>query len=337
MKKQLLALAVGTLVAAPSLALADKGPTVYGKVNVSFENVDDGTDDQWELNSNSSRIGVKGELDLDVEAVKAVYQAEFQIDVDEGDNKGQTFSQRNIFGGFSHANAGTLIAGKFDTPFKAAQGKVDQFGDLDGDIGAILDGEERASNIIQYSTPKLADVFTANLAFIPGEGDTVAGEVQDGPADSFSSSLVFDNGMFYGALAYDSEMSTSVYDAELAGAGDYAVDALRVVGMVKMDMFEIGALYQMSETAEDIAGVSYEDSSYVVSGAVKLDRIKLKAQYGMTDMDTTGEELTLMAVGADYKLAKNSKAYVYFARVETDLADTEDTTFGLGFEHKFSM
>lgn len=337
MKKQLLALAIGSMVVAPSVALADKGPTVYGKVNVSYENVDDGTDDQWELNSNSSRIGVKGELDLDVENVKAIYQAEFQIDVDEGDNKGQTFSQRNIFGGFKHANLGTLTAGKFDTPFKKAQGDVDQFGDLDGDIGAVVDGEERASNIVQYSSPKVADAVTVNLAFIPGEGDTVAGDVQDGPADSFSSSIVFDNGTFYGALAYDSEMSTSVYDAEFAGASDYAVDALRAVAMVSMDMFEVGVLYQMSETAEDIAGVSYEDSSYVVSGAVKLDRLKLKAQYGLADLDTTGEELTLMAVGADYKVAKNSKVFGYFSRVESDLADTEDSTFGIGFEHKFSM
>src|SRR5690606_4849482 len=97
MKKQLLALAIGSMVVAPSVALADKGRTVSGKVDVSYEKGDHGTGDQWELNSNSSRIGVKGELDLDVENVKAIYQAEFQIDVDEGDNKGQTFSQRNIF------------------------------------------------------------------------------------------------------------------------------------------------------------------------------------------------------------------------------------------------
>jgi predicted porin len=90
MKKQLLALAIGSMVVAPSVALADKGPTVYGKVNVSYENQDNGNDDQWELESNSSRVGVKGELDLDVDNVVAIYQAEFQIAVDDGDNSGQT-------------------------------------------------------------------------------------------------------------------------------------------------------------------------------------------------------------------------------------------------------
>lgn len=335
MKKQLLALAIGSIVAAPSVALADKGPIVYGKFNVSYENVDDGSNDAWELNSNSSRIGVKGSLDLDVESVKAVYQAEFQMDVDEGDNKGQTFSQRNIFGGFKHDSLGTLIAGKFDTPFKKAQGKVDQFGDLDGDIGGILDGEERASNIVQYSTPKLGNAITANVAFIPGEEPDTD---NDGPADSISSSLVFDNGTFYGALAYDSEMPTSIYDAETANVGaDYTSDAVRVVGMARIQNFELGALVQMSETSDEIAGVSYEDTSYILSGAVKLARWKLKAQYGLTDLDQSDDELTLMAVGADYKMGDRSKVFGYYAAVEADEGAQDDSTFGIGFEHKFSM
>src|SRR5690554_1177352 len=188
MKKQLLALAIGSMVVAPSVALADKGPTVYGKVNVSYENQDNGNDDQWELESNSSRLGVKGEVDLDVENVVAIYQAEFQVAVDDGDNGGQTFSQRNIYGGFKHANLGTLMAGKFDSPFKKSQGKIDQFGDLRGDINEIVGGSERVSNIIQYSTPKLADAITLNLAMIPGEGSTVGNDRRDGVADGFSTS-----------------------------------------------------------------------------------------------------------------------------------------------------
>lgn len=101
MKKQLLALAVGSMVAIPSVALADSGPTVYGKVNVSLENQDDGDNDTWKLQSNSSRLGVKGDLDLDFENVKAIYKAEFEMSVDDGDKDGQTFTQRNIYGGFA--------------------------------------------------------------------------------------------------------------------------------------------------------------------------------------------------------------------------------------------
>ena len=78
-----------------------------------------------------------------------------------------------------------------------------------------------------------------------------------------------------------------------------------------------------------------EDTSYVLSAGFKIDRIKLKAQYGMTEGDTNDEEVTQYSLGADYKLAKASKAYVYFSNLETDIADEETQTIGVGMEHKF--
>ena len=42
-----------------------------------------------------------------------------------------------------------------------------------------------------------------------------------------------------------------------------------------------------------------------------------------------------MALGADYKLAKASKVYTYFSQVEADKGGDEDSTFGIGMEHKF--
>lgn len=329
MKKQLLALAIGSMVIAPSVALADKGPTLYGKVNVTYGVVDDGTDDAWDLKSNDSRLGVKGELDLDVQDLSAVYQAEFGMDVADGN--GLT-SQRNIFGGFKHRTAGTLIAGKFDTPFKKAQGKIDQFGDLNkADIKNVVGGENRVGNIVQYSSPKLADALTLNVAVIPGEDPGV--DDKDGPADAVSASVVFDNGLFYGALAYDSEVTSDIYDL----GSDTETDALRAVGKVNIENFEIGALYQMSESSESVSGVDYEDSSYILSGAVNLDRLKLKVQYGITDYDATDDDRSLMAVGADYKVGKSSKVFAYYAAVEEDNGPLDDSTFAIGFDHKFSM
>lgn len=345
MKKRLLALAVGSFVAFPAVSLADSGPTVYGKVNASFENVDDGAADQWELRSNASRLGFKGDIDLDFEDVKAIYKAEYQVSVDGDDEE---FSQRNIYGGLQSARAGTLIAGNFDTPFKAAQGDVDQFGDLGGDIGnGFLGGEERVSNIIQYSTPSLADVLTLNAAFIAAEGDNefAPGDDRDGPADAFSMSAVYDDGLFYGALAYDSEVTTDLIDL---GGQDTLVDAIRAVGGVSFDRFELGALVQRSESSESVnlagvespTGSDYEDTSYLVSGAFSAtSRLKLKAQYGITDLDQSDDEVTLMAVGADYKLASASKVFTYYANVESDEnpSQRDDTFFGIGIEHKFSM
>lgn len=337
MKKNLLAIAVGAAVAFPGLALAD-GPTVYGKVNISLENMNydpapaaPENDDKWELQSNASRLGVKGDFDLDVANLKAIYQAEFEISVDDGDKSGQTFTQRNIFGGLQ-GSFGTIMAGKFDSPTKKAQGKIDQFNDLDGDIKNVMAGENRVSNIIQYSTPKLADMVTLNLAFIPNEDNDDFdndGENENGLADSTSISLVLEKDIFYGAVSRDTDIEDGlVADAE---TGFGTLDITRVAAGVKPGNFELGAIYQIAEESEGDG----EDTSYVLSGAFKIDRVKLKAQYGMAEADTTDEEVTQYSLGADYKLAKASKAYIYLSQLEKDVADSETRTVGIGMEHKF--
>lgn len=347
MNKKLLAIAVGAAITLPSVALA-AGPTVYGKVNLTLEKQDlESKDvDQISLDSNNSRLGVKGDFDLDVGGLKAIYQAEFGMFVDDGDNSstktltdsnGDTvdvkdntgvFSQRNIFGGIT-GGFGTVKAGMFDSPTKMAQGKIDQFNDLDGDIKKILAGENRVKNIVQYSTPKFADSITVNVAIIPGEGATVDGEVKDGFADSTSISAVFESGNFYAALAHDSEIVDGL-EVDDQGASA-AADITRLVGAFKAEAFEVGLLYQIAEESEGDG----KDSSIVASGAFNIDRIKLKAQYGMTDGDVSDDTWTTTSVGADYKLAKASKVFAYYTILDKDVADTSDSYFAVGMEHKF--
>lgn len=337
MNKKLLAIAIGAVVALPGAALA-AGPTVYGKVNITLDSVDTefaadtfagaGTD-QWELNSNLSRLGVKGDFDLEVGGLKAIYQAEYEINVDDGG--AAPFSQRNIFGGLK-GGFGTLQAGKFDTPMKTSEGDVDQFNDLPGDIDSFVAGQDRANNIIQYTTPALADTITVKVALIPAEGADVDndGQADDGLADTVQASVAFEQGGLYLALARAQDSS----DAQTDIADPFTrVDMTRLVAHYSADAFEVGALYQITE--EVTSGVDSENTSMVVSGAFKIDRIKLKAQYGMTEGDVTGEEVTMMGLGADYKLAKASKAFVYMTSLEQDQADTEIQVFGVGLEHKF--
>ncbi len=66
MKRNLLALAVGAAILLPLTAQA--APTVYGRLNLSVDmtdvdnsNLPAGTDgEMWSVNSNASRIGVRG-------------------------------------------------------------------------------------------------------------------------------------------------------------------------------------------------------------------------------------------------------------------------------------
>lgn len=345
MKKHLLALAVGAAVI-PGLAQAD-GPKVYGRVNVSLEQHEgdlsawqDGAtyddakavDGQWRLDSNASRIGVKGDFDLDVAGMKAIYQAEYEIAVDDGDD---VFKQRNIFAGIE-GGFGTLKAGKFDSPTKLVQGDVDRFNDLDADIKYLMAGENRVSNIIQYSTPKLADGITLNAAFIPAEGEDLDGDgkPEDGLADSTSVSVTFARNNLYLGAAMDRDIEDELL-TDATGTSD-TLDIVRLVAGYGIGALKLGALYQVAEESEGDG----EERSMLVSAAYGLDRVTLKAQYGQTRAEGTAGndgEITLAAVGADYRLAKASKVYTYFARVEGDDGNLslDDSTFGIGMEHRF--
>ena len=230
MKQKLLPLVIAGITAASASGFAaanEDMPTVYGKVNLSLNNNDyedasgETEVDNWELNSNASRVGVKGSYGL-TDTVKAIYKLEYEVDVD-GD--GDTFKQRNTYVGIQ-GGLGTILGGRHDTPLKLAQGKVDRFNDLPlGDIKNVLSGETRASNIVMYSTPKFADAVSFTAAFIPGEDDESVADANDGVADGQSYALNAEFGGFTVALAYDSEVESG------SGAlDDYRSDIMRLGG-----------------------------------------------------------------------------------------------------------
>ena len=295
----LLGTAAAMLATAPFAAA--NGPIdgkLYGKVNVSVVNSDSGSEDTWKLNSNASRIGLKGSTQVS-EGLTVFYKTEFQVDVD-GD--GDVFKQRNIFAGVK-GSFGSVLAGKNDTPTKLAQKKIDLFNDLEGDIKKTFAGENRMSNIIAYTTPKYGN-FSATYAVMPSEGDN--GSLSD--ATSYSVSYSKDD--LYVAVASDSDVK--------------GADLLRVVSQYKVDAWQLGLMYQENDTTNE--------SGYFASAAYKSNNITYKAQYGSNENDTDGSDKTTLSVGADLKLAKNTKTFVFF----TDNESSSSTkTFGLGLEHKF--
>ncbi|MDG1812394.1 MAG: porin [Porticoccaceae bacterium] len=322
MNKLMLSAAIASTMGFASQGFA-AGPidgTIYGKVNISAVNADNGADDTWKLNSNASRLGVKGKTEI-ADGLYAVYKAEFEMCVDDGDCKGQTFTQRNIMGGI-RGNFGTVWAGKHDSPTKLAQNKIDLFNDLEGDIKNTFEGENRVSNIVAYTSPKI-NGFSTTVAMIPGEGADVDGDGQydTGLTDGISYSLSYSMDNLYIAVAGDQDVDSQ--------------DLLRIVAQYKMDALKLGVMYQQNE---DNLGTK-DESGFFLSAAYKLDKkTTLKAQYGSIEDDADGDEEETLSLGADYKLAKGTKLYVFYTD-NTDSsvgeADKEDTAFGLGMEHKF--
>lgn len=347
MNKTLLAMAVSSALLASGVASAD--PTVYGRFNVALDSqkdeigLDFGTEDRTVKlrdNNNSSRLGVKGKEDLGFGNLKVFYQLEYGIDPDGSESN--PFSKRNIFVGLE-GGFGSVQAGFYDTIVKNIGGKVDQFGDTVGDITRLMRGETRTGDLLTYASPKFAGGLKFTATIQPGEGRTASdniNEVEDGLADSFYTGLEYSTDSIYAAIAYaDNEPGSMRFDGSSS-----ARDILRVVGKYSWSAFEIGGLYQTAEGVDQaggVAGSQFQEDSWMLSGAYKMNAWKFKAQYGQTEGDFTGWTRSMMGIGADYKLSKAATTQLYYVTYEDDgrvrngITDPTTDTFGVAFIYSF--
>lgn len=323
MKKALLPLVIASIL--PSAAFAEV--VVYGKANVALQYVEKGYDapakdiSYTEVVSNASRIGVKGGETIN-DDLKAIYQFEYETKVDDGNNSSnnQTFAQRNIYVGLQGVG-GTGMIGMFDTPLKTSQEKVDLFNDLVGDLKAVLEGEIRAKNIVQYSTPTISN-FTFNLALVNAEKDVANAK------DGYSASLVYATKELYLALAADQNSK----DANAAIPAVKDTDILRAVGRVTLGPVVLGAMYETYDNG------TIDEDGFLASAQWNINADwAVKGQYVQSDMMFKGQASA--SVGGDYKLSKATKLFAYYTMIENDetasAKKVDEDYIGVGIELNF--
>jgi predicted porin len=386
MKRKLLTATIAALTIGSASSAFAGFPTVYGKINLTlhkydFERLSAATGasvvddvDNWSLESNNSRIGIRGDFDINAD-LKAIYKLEYGVDVDNGTNSnGREFTTRNIYGGFQ-GGWGTLFAGRNDTPLKLiqtntiTQSDIDRFNDMPlADINTYLVGENRADSVIQYTSPILFGGLEFALAAAQiEENGTNSTNDDDNLASGKSVAVTYGKSSWYAAVAYDNNIANS--------------DTVRAVGEVTFGPVKVGAIYQTSEQHEKAdfvgqlqtsvgtsqtvsspiaewdgsatANAFKEQEGYVINAAWKVaGPWTVKAQYGHSD--TTPQQLPVgvgikykdvsvdaIAAGVDYKLNDNAKLFAYYASVDADgdsrvsTKSTEDKTYAVGFDLKF--
>ena len=314
MKKILLFVVVTSLLSSTALA---SNHIFYGKANLSINRTDQNNTNDVDLNSNASRIGVNGSKPIS-DNLKAVYQIEYEIFLDDGtDSDEDEFKQRNSFIGLE-GDFGKVIVGKHDTLVKLAQGKVDQFNDLsNGDIKNLLQGENRASNIIIYTSP-VYNGFTTKFAFVPDEDSTEND-------DMISASIRYQLGSLTLNAAHEDGRTI-----------DSTVDSLtRVTAEYKFDNLSLGVLCQKADE------INNDQDAFIFSGNYKLkDGLIAKFQYGESDDEE--EKTKQITVGADFKLNKQVKLFTYYSNIsdyrsiDDGVASYNDNqTIAAGLEVKF--
>ena len=300
------------LLLVPVLYLQSEEPTVYGKLWISVESQDTASGTEVDMVSNASRLGIKGSMDFG-EGIEAIYQAEYEVDPVDGtadESKDRTFKQRNSFVGLK-GSVGTIFLGKHDTATKKSQKKIDLFNDLAGDIKNILQGENRMSDLVGYTTPKI-NGFSATFNAIKG----TEGLGDDSIGDSTSTSFSYDSENFYIALAFDSELK--------------GYDSTRLTLQIPFNRSQLGIMFQDSEKLS--TGV--EEDGYVISFSQKVgDKGTLKFQQAESDMKLdSGKQFSF---GYDYKLSSKAKAFFFFTDLSGDNTSKEKEITGIGFEYKF--
>lgn len=361
MNKKLLAAAVAAAVVAAPAAFADS--VVYGKFHTSLDMVDAEDDqDNWEMNSRSSRLGFKGSEDLG-NGLKAIYQAEFSVGTDGGQGQGNHGdgwgSQRNTFIGLA-GGFGTFLVGRHDTPMKVAfyGSGNERLGDSIIDLntrnnlvpskteGAPIGvfSEYRASNAIAYISPNLSG-FTAAVAVIPGEdsgvGDADAGNPgRDGIADHYSLGLMYGGGGLKASAGYQ------MTDPGNAATGAPAVDkqkTMQLGGSYEFGAFSVGAQYESTDNYAFVDGDEY--TAWALTAKAKFGNNAISAVYtdSELDQDAAGAptvETTGWGLAAEHNLSKRTKVYAAYAADSRDNfqpnGDDQDVdAFSIGMIHKF--
>lgn len=356
MNKKILATLVGAITLSPGLALAQS--ELYGKMDLSLDQADNtgATENVWLLNSNESYFGVRGENKLHSDSMSVFYQVEFGIHPDQTVPFAATvlelFTARETFLGLN-TSFGSVRAGRFGTPMRQLSGLVDQFNDhLLTDMSLIMVGDWRAANIVEYTSPELADMITVKLATVVSEGqdNNDNGVGNFGATDNISSSVHFDLGDFFVAVGYDrnnyGQDGTNGFEdglfyglltggvSQFGNTVDSGVsnDIVRVVAGANLDAIELGVLVQQ---AKDVTDSDLKDQTMQISGAFALsERFKIKAQVGETEGKDSDVKVRQMSLGADYMLGKQTRSYVYGTEQKFD-GDRTFSAAGVGLEHKF--
>ncbi|WP_198333985.1 porin [Psychrobacter namhaensis] len=316
MKKLLLA----TAVAALSVSAANAAPTLYGKafvtadyVNADFDSDFPGADrdeDTVEINSNSSRIGLKGSEALTANT-DVIYQLEYGTRVD-GDSDG--FTNRDTYLGVVNKQFGEVRAGKNQSTLDYVNNVVVNDGYWDNLGGNKLEENEdfgglnmadssRINSSIIWKAPKYNNL-PLELA-VMYSSDEANGNKDDG----FGAALMFDQGTgFTAGVAYDK-------DQNIEG------DIIRGTATADLSQYiaypvTLGALYQVADF--DGAGSGDEDEKgLVLSAAMALSNFARPAtiytQYNKTDNlnGWNNADSDQIVVGGKYFYKDNIIAHAY--------------------------
>jgi predicted porin len=298
------------------------------------------------MESSNSYIGFRGSEDLG-DGMKAIFQLEGAIGVDDGTSPKGVLFNRDTFVGLS-GNFGTLkLGGRMDTVYKRLADQIGFFGVGSGNFvsasNILAQGgfgssnnerfHERPSNTVLYASPEVSG-FQGLFGYSLGE---VAGSASTG--NIASAGVKYEVGPVYLALAHEehinlfggsSNVSSALSNLTTAGAkssdmstrltAEYAFDSgTRVeADYAWTKLSETGGLFGHFQ--------DYRHNSFLLSAEQRLGAWTLATAYGRSAegscslvggvaCSTTGLDASMLNLGASYALSKRTRLFALYSNM----------------------
>jgi predicted porin len=327
MNKKLIALAVaGACVAPAAMAQTANPVTLYGRVYVTFESVEaSGTGAlprRNRVSDEASLLGVRGTEDLGG-GLKAFFQLETRFKPDQNDT---TFADRNSGVGLM-GNWGSLLLGRWDTPYKVTVDAVDPFGDLTiGGITAALNGsgvrgqqgqfDRREINNVQYWSPTWAGV-QVRLSYMANEGKTATLNPR-----SNGASVTWTGGPAYIGYAYHEFKDIAFGAAPSTVTTPLKQTANAIFGTIAFGPIKLGAVYEENKRTTATGPSFSKQKAWMGNVVWTIGNNQLIYQYsqakdGELDTITGGQpDCDVNVVGWQYNFSRRTFFLAQYAKIE---------------------
>lgn len=330
MNKKLIALAVAGASLAPAAMAQTANPvTLYGRVYETFESVEAKGATGFgptatfpevarrnRIADQASLLGVRGTEDLGG-GLKAFFQLETGFKPDQNDTG---FAQRNsavgLQGGF-----GSILLGRWDTPFKVVTTAIDPYGDLtiSGITGVLNDGtnfDRRDQNSVQYWSPTIAG-FAARLLYTANERKNDPAGVN---ARDAGASVTYTGGPAYAFLVWEEHKD------QVGGGGN-------AFGFVNTGVGQT--------VSNGVAGA--KETGYALGGSVTFGPVKLGGQGQKYKKTSRSDQKAYMGnvvftfgnnqIFYQYMQSKNGQA---LTAAGAALGEPDCKSNSLGYQYNFS-
>jgi predicted porin len=315
MNKKLIALAMAGAFAAPVAMAQTANPvTLYGRVHLTFEQVEvkGQASKRTRIQDQASLLGVRGTEDIGG-GMKVFFQLETAFAPDQ---TGGAFANRNSGVGFQGA-WGSILMGRWDSPFKVVTGAVDPFGDVtiagitmaNNDQGNF---DRRANNVVQYWSPNWGGfAFRAQYQAEDLKSDTTGATPQD-----LSFSATFTRGPVYIYATWE-EHQDQAGSTATSGRDE---EGLSVGGTWRLGPVRLGGNWQKYEKPGRTDKESWLANVVWTLGKNQLIYQYQRSEEGGLNGAATQPECDVNSIAWQYNFSRRTFTQVIYSKIDNNEA-----------------